>query len=179
MGLAGSYPLTPEETALTLEALGIDRKTQIYVASDDTYGGERRLGPLKAAYPNLVKKEIILPPSPLMPLSNHASQMAALDYIVSLESDIFFPTYGGNMARVIQGHMRYLEFRQTIQPDQNALVDLIDKYRRNLNWQQFEQGVKIAHANRHGNPAKRTIVPGKPKDEDDFWSNPEECLSQM
>ncbi|KAI3467204.1 hypothetical protein Pfo_023867 [Paulownia fortunei] len=177
--LAGLCPLTPEETAVTLKALGVDRKTQIYIAAGDIYGGEKRLATLRAAYPNMVKKETLLPSSDLLPFKNYSSQMAALDYIVSLESDIFFPTYGGNMARVVEGHRRYLGFKQTIQPDQKALVDLIDKYRRNLNWQEFELGVKKAHANRYGNPAKRTVIPGKPKEEDYFWSNPQECLPQM
>ena len=54
------------------------------------------------------RKETLLEPSDLMFFQNHSSQMAALDYLVSLESDIFVPTYDGNMAKVIEGHRRYL-----------------------------------------------------------------------
>jgi rhamnogalacturonan I rhamnosyltransferase len=57
-----------------------------------------------------VRKETLLEPSDLMFFQNHSSQMAALDYMVSLESDIFVPTYDGNMAKVVEGHRRYVDF---------------------------------------------------------------------
>lgn len=54
-----------------------------------------------------VRKETLLESSDLRFFQNHSSQMAALDYLVSLESDIFIPTYDGNMAKVVEGHRRY------------------------------------------------------------------------
>mgnify|MGYP002775383662 CR=1 FL=1 len=43
---------------------------------------------------------MILSSDELKFFQNHSSQMAALDYLVAIESDIFIPTYYGNMAKV-------------------------------------------------------------------------------
>lgn len=53
----GLCPLTPEETALTLKALDIDRNIQIYIAAGEIYGGQRRMASLAAAYPKLVSRQ--------------------------------------------------------------------------------------------------------------------------
>ncbi|KAA8547872.1 hypothetical protein F0562_004301 [Nyssa sinensis] len=173
----GFCPLTPEETALILSALGIDRDIQIYIAAGEIYGGERRMASLAATFSNLVRKETLLEPSDLRFFQNHSSQMAALDYLVSLESDIFVPTYDGNMAKVVEGHRRFLGFKKTILLDRKLLVDLIDQYNNGLlGWDKFSSIVKEAHADRMGNPRKRLVISERPKEEDYFFANPQECL---
>lgn len=135
---------------------------------------------LASSFPNLVRKETLLEPSDLKYFQNHSSQMAALDYLVSLESDIFVPTYDGNMARVVEGHRRFMNFKKTISLDRKLLVHLIDEYNDgSLEWDEFSAAVKAAHANRMGTPHTRTVIPNKPKEEDYFHTNPYECLEQQ
>ena len=72
---------------------------------------------------------------------------------------------------------RYLVFKQTILLDRRFLVDLIDQYNGgSLNWDEFSSAVKATHAYRMGNPTKRLVIPDRPKEEDYFYANPEECL---
>ncbi|KAJ0989685.1 hypothetical protein J5N97_008041 [Dioscorea zingiberensis] len=176
----GLCPLTPEETALILRALDIDQNVQIYVAAGEIYGGQRRMAGLSASYPNVVRKETLLESSDLQFFQNHSSQMAALDYLVSLDSDIFVPTYDGNMARVVEGHRRFLGFKRTILLDRKLLVDLIDQYDTgSLNWDDFSSSVKAAHTNRMGMPSRRIVLPDRPKEEDYFYANPQECLTHI
>lgn len=173
----GLCPLTPEETALTLRALEIDPNIQIYIAAGEIYGGERRMESLAASYPNLVRKETLLRQSDLRFFQNHSSQMAALDYLVSMESDIFVPTYDGNMAKVVEGHRRFLGFKKTVLLDRKHLVFLIDQYNNGvLDWNEFSSSVKVVHSKRMGNPTRRVVISDRPKEEDFFYANPEECL---
>ncbi|PKA61820.1 Uncharacterized protein AXF42_Ash008652 [Apostasia shenzhenica] len=176
--LEGLCPLTPEEMTLVLQALGIPRDTQVYVASGEIYGGERRLAVLKAAFPKIVRKEMLLTQDELRPFRNHSTQMAAIDYLVSVASDIFIPSYDGNMARVVEGHRRYNGFQKTILLDRKILVELLDLYQNGeLSWDQFRSAVVEVHKNRVGLPTLRKIIPGRPKEEDYFYANPQECLS--
>lgn len=50
----GLCPLTPEEAALILKALGFEKDMQIYIAAGEIYGGEKRLAALRAAFPRIV-----------------------------------------------------------------------------------------------------------------------------
>ncbi|XP_021690777.2 rhamnogalacturonan I rhamnosyltransferase 1 isoform X1 [Hevea brasiliensis] len=177
----GLCPLTPEETALVLSALGIDPNVQIYIAAGEIYGGDKRMKSLATTFLNLqVRKETLLGPSDLKFFQNHSSQMAALDYLVSLEGDIFVPTYDGNMAKVVEGHRRFLGFKKTISLDRKLLVGLIDQYNKgSLSWDEFSTTVKEVHADRMGSPKPRVIIPEKPKEEDYFYANPCECLQLL
>jgi hypothetical protein len=56
-----------------------------------------------------VRKEMLLDSEALRQFQNHSSQMAALDFIVSTASDVFLPTYDGNMAKLVEGHRRYVQ----------------------------------------------------------------------
>lgn len=126
-----------------------------------------------------VRKETILEPSDLRLFQNHSSQMAALDYLVSLESDVFVPTYDGNMAKVVEGHRRCLGFRKTILLNRKLIVELVDGYNSGtLGWGEFSSSIKAAHSDRMGMPSRRVVVPDRPKEEDYFYANPQECLQR-
>ncbi|CAH9115109.1 unnamed protein product [Cuscuta europaea] len=173
----GLCPLTPEEATLVLQALGIAKDTQIYIASGEIYGSGRRLAALRSAFPRIVKKETLLGPVELQHFQNHSSQMAALDFIVSVASNVFIPTYDGNMAKLVEGHRRYLGFNKTIQLDRRSLVPLLDLHQNGtLSWDGFSAAIRQAHEGRFGQPAHRKVVADKPKEEDYFYSNPYECL---
>ncbi|KAM0821076.1 hypothetical protein ACQ4PT_071024 [Festuca glaucescens] len=131
-------------------------------------------------YHNQVRKETLLEPSDLMFFQNHSSQMAALDYMVSLESDIFVPTYDGNMAKVVEGHRRFMGFKKTVLLDRKLIVDLTDQYNNgSLRWDEFSLLIKSAHANsRMGSASKRTAIPDRPKEEDYFYANPPGVLER-
>ncbi|XP_047959992.1 rhamnogalacturonan I rhamnosyltransferase 1 [Salvia hispanica] len=175
----GLCPLTPEEMALILQALDFSRDTQIYIASGEIYGSERRLAALRDAFPRIVKKEMLLDPEDLRQFQNHSSQMAALDFMVSVASNIFIPTYDGNMARVVEGHRRYLGFKKTFQLDRRRLVELLDlHHNRTLSWDEFSAAVRLAHETKMGQPSLRRVIADKPKEEEYFYANPQECLCE-
>ncbi|XP_054808533.1 rhamnogalacturonan I rhamnosyltransferase 1-like [Prosopis cineraria] len=178
--LQGLCPLTPEEAALVLKALGFGNDTQIYIAAGDIFGSERRLAQLRASFPRIVKKETLLDRDELRQFQNHSSQMAALDFMVSVASNTFIPTYYGNMAKLVEGHRRYSGFKKTILLDRKKLVELIDMhYNGTLPWNEFVGAVLQAHEKRMGQPVLRQVIPDKPKEEDYFYANPQECLCEV
>ncbi|KAI5070526.1 hypothetical protein GOP47_0014869 [Adiantum capillus-veneris] len=175
--LDGLCPLTPEETALVLKALGFHRETQIYIAAGEIYGSKRRMASLHGTFPNIVRKEMLLFQEDLKHFQNHSSQMAALDYLVAVNSDVFIPTYDGNMAKVVSGHRRYLGHRKTILLDRQKLVVLLDQYKNGtLDWMLFAVRVQEVENDLMGAPRERKVISERPKEEDYFYANPVECL---
>lgn len=86
-----------------LKALGFENDTYLYVASGEIYGGEKTLQPLKNLFPNYYTKEMLADPGELEPLLPFSSRLAALDFIVSDESDVFVTNNNGNMAKILAG----------------------------------------------------------------------------
>lgn len=99
----GKCPLSPEEIGLMLRALGFGSDVHIYVASGEVYGGEYTLAPLKALFPNVHSKETITTKEELEPYASFSSRMAALDFMVCDESDVFVTNNNGNMAKMLAG----------------------------------------------------------------------------
>ncbi|KAF8655319.1 hypothetical protein HU200_061211 [Digitaria exilis] len=96
-------PLTPEEVGLMLSALGLGRGVHMYVASGDVYGGEETLAPLKALFPKFHSKETLASKEELEPFLPFSARMAALDFIVCDQSNVFVANNNGNMARMLAG----------------------------------------------------------------------------
>ncbi|MED6144006.1 O-fucosyltransferase 38 [Stylosanthes scabra] len=183
--IGGFCPLTPKEVGLFLQALGFPQSTLIYIAAGEIYGGNTHLSELSSRFPNLVFKESLATPEELKAFTNHASQTAALDYIICVESDVFVPSHSGNMARAVEGHRRFLGHHKTINPDRKGLVEIFDK----LETGELREGaelsylVKQMHKNRQGAPRRRLGSPAGIKGrarfrtEESFYENPyPECI---
>ncbi|MCO5576105.1 hypothetical protein L7F22_029912 [Adiantum nelumboides] len=183
----GLCPLTPKEVGIFLQALGYPSMTRIYIAAGQIYGGNDRMVDLQARFPKLTSKELLATPDELAPFHRHASQLAALDYIVSVESDVFVPSYSGNMARAVEGHRRFLGHRKTIIPDRSQLVALFDQLDQGVlrEGPEFSSFVIELHKKRQGAPRKRRgPLPGSKsrerfRTEEAFYTNPlPDCLCQ-
>lgn len=166
----GKCPLTPEEVGLVLRALGYDRDTHIYVASGEVYGGEETLAPLKALFPNFYSKDTIARKEELQPFSQYSSRMAALDFIVCDESDVFVTNNNGNMAKILAGRRRYFGHKPTIRPNAKKLYRLFLN-RNNMTWEEFASKVRVYQRGFMGEPKAR---PGKGV----FHENPSSCICE-
>ncbi|KAL4304235.1 hypothetical protein GQ457_10G023610 [Hibiscus cannabinus] len=167
----GRCPLTPEEIGLMLRALGFGSDVHIYVASGEVYGGEETLAPLKALFPNFHSKETIASKEELAPFSAFSGRMAALDYVVCDESDVFVTNNNGNMARILAGRRRYFGHRPTIRPNTKKLYKLFLD-RNNMTWDEFASKVRTYQIGYMGEP--KEVKPGR----GEFHENPDSCICE-
>ncbi|KAL3511353.1 hypothetical protein ACH5RR_030754 [Cinchona calisaya] len=160
----GRCPLEPGEVAVMLRAMGYPKETQIYVASGQVYGGQNRMAPLRNMFPNLVTKEELATKVELDGFRKHVTSLAALDFLVCLKSEVFVMTHGGNFAKLIIGHRRYMGHRlKSIKPDKGLMSkSLGDPY---MGWASFVEDVIATHQTRSGLPEE--TFPNY-----DIWENP-------
>ncbi|XP_042469770.1 O-fucosyltransferase 6-like isoform X2 [Zingiber officinale] len=167
----GKCPLTPEEIGLMLRALGFGKDVHIYVASGEIYGGEERLAPLKALFPNFHSKETLATKDELAPFSSYSSRMAALDFIVCDGSDVFVTNNNGNMARILAGRRRYFGHKRTIRPNAKKLYSLFLN-RTGMTWETFSSKVHTFQKGFMGEPDE--LRPGR----GEFHEYPSVCICE-
>jgi hypothetical protein len=154
-----------------LRALGFGSDLHLYVASGEVYGGEETLAPLKALFPNFYTKDTLASKEELEPFSSYSSRMAALDYIVCDQSDVFVTNNNGNMARMLAGRRRYFGHKRTIRPNAKKLNSLFLN-RRNMTWDAFAFKVRACQKGFMGEPNE--VRPGR----GEFHEYPFACICE-
>ncbi|CAN8251521.1 unnamed protein product [Cochlearia groenlandica] len=143
----GRCPLTPEEMGLLLAAFGFDNNTRLYLASHKVYGGEARISALRQVFPKMEDKRSLASSEERARIKGKASLLAALDYYVSMHSDIFVSASPGNMHNAVVGH-RTFENLKTIRPNMALIGQLL--LNKSITWVDFEQAIGEGHVNRQG-----------------------------
>uniref|UniRef100_A0A0E0M147 O-fucosyltransferase family protein n=1 Tax=Oryza punctata TaxID=4537 RepID=A0A0E0M147_ORYPU len=143
----GRCPLTPEEIGLLLTALGFDSRTRIYLASHKVYGGEARISSLRKLFPLMVDKRSLASEEELANVEGKASVLAALDYYISMHSDIFISASPGNMHNALMAH-RTFENMKTIRPNMALLGRIF--VNKSMEWLEFQEAVQAGHKGRYG-----------------------------
>ncbi|KAF4350470.1 hypothetical protein F8388_005080 [Cannabis sativa] len=143
----GRCPLTPEEIGLLLAALGFDNNTRLYLASHKVYGGEARISTLRALFPLMEDKKSLASWEERAQIQGKASLLAAVDYYVSMHSDIFISASPGNMHNAMVGHRTFNNLK-TIRPNMALMGQLFQN--KSISWSEFQQSVIEGHQNRQG-----------------------------
>ncbi|CAM8963945.1 unnamed protein product [Rhodiola kirilowii] len=148
--LAGLCPLNAMEVTRLLKALGAPTSAKIYWAGGQPLGGKEALLPLVKEFPHLYNKEDLALPGELEPYTSRASIMAAIDYIVAENSDIFMPSHGGNMGHALQGQRAYSGHRKHITPNKRQMIRYF--LNASLPEAEFNRIVKDLHRESLGQP---------------------------
>ncbi|KAL2348164.1 hypothetical protein Fmac_002164 [Flemingia macrophylla] len=164
----GKCPLTPHEVGLMLQALGFSNDTYLYVASGEIYRGDETMQPLRDLFPNIYTKEM-LADEELKPYLPFSSRLAAIDYVVCDESDVFVTNNNGNMAKILAGRRRYMGHKRTIKPNAKKLSTLFSA-RNQMDWDTFAKKVKACQRGFMGEPDE--MRPGR----GEFHEFPSSCV---
>ncbi|XP_010244145.1 PREDICTED: uncharacterized protein At1g04910-like [Nelumbo nucifera] len=161
--VAGLCPLNAIEVTRLLKALGASNGTRIYMAGGEALGGDKALEPLRSQFPHLYNKWVLAAAEgelDLVKLKHRPSVLAAIDYVVCLNSQVFMANHGGNMARALQGHRAYLGHMKHITPNKKKLVQLL--MNKNLTETEMVERIKEIHVlSLWGSPSAGTKTSGR------------------
>ncbi|CAL5383989.1 unnamed protein product [Camellia sinensis] len=143
----GRCPLTPEEIGLLLAALGFNNNTSLYLASHKVYGGEARISTLRKLFPLMEDKKSLTTTEERSKVEGKASLLAAVDYYVSMQSDIFISASPGNMHNAMLGYRAYKNLK-TIRPNMVLLGKVF--LNNSIEWPEFQRLVQGGHKTRQG-----------------------------
>lgn len=157
--LAGLCPLNALEVARLLKALGAPKSTRIYWAGGSPLGGKEALLPLTTEFAHFYNKQDLALPGELEAMANKASLLAAVDYIVSENSDVFMASHGGNMGHAIQGHRAYAGHKKTIIPNKRHMLPYF--MNSSILEPEFSKVILELHQDSMGQPELRTSKDGR------------------
>lgn len=157
--LAGLCPLNAMDVSRLLKALGAPKNARIYWAGGEPLGGKDALLPLIREFPHFHNKEDLALPRELEPFANRASSLAAIDYIVSENSNVFMASHGGNMGHTIQGHRAYAGHKKHITPNKRQMLPYF--LNPSLPEAEFNQIIMELHRDSLGQPELRTTKAGR------------------
>ncbi|KAL7126075.1 hypothetical protein ABFS83_14G161300 [Erythranthe nasuta] len=157
--ISGLCPLNALEVARLLKALKAPKSARIYWAGGIPLGGKDALLPLITEFPYFYNKEDLALPGELEPFLKKASLMAAVDYIVSENSDVFMASHGGNMGHAIQGHRAYAGHKKTIIPNKRQMIPYF--MNSSISEIEFEKIIFDLHQDSFGQPEIRTSKNGR------------------
>ncbi|CAA7407985.1 unnamed protein product [Spirodela intermedia] len=156
---AGLCPLTIVEVTRLLKALGAPRRANIFWAGGEPFGGGAALLPLVGEFPYLYNKYNLSSPGELDPFANRSSILAAVDFIIAEKSDVFMPSHGGNMGRILKGHRAFAGHKKFITPNKRQMVPHF--LNASLPEAEFIQIIRELHNASLGQPELRTDKVGK------------------